>query len=114
VSLQNKTLDRYRQFFPQDTFREVSARTGIQITRIYRLFHGKSMKVSELEIFDDVIQKKIADNPSFAQMNQVIEEASAILTNDELSKLTEYVSRRIKARSYSRIYISSYQNAIIA
>lgn len=63
MSLQSTTLSRYRQIFPQETLRETSARTGIQITRVFRLFGGKPMKVGELEAFDRAIKEKMAENP---------------------------------------------------
>ncbi len=109
MSLQQKTIQRYRQFFPDDTLREVSGRTGIQITRVFRLLSGKNMKVAELEAFERVIRLKVAENPSFARMTDVIEEASAILTNEELAKIAEYVQRKVSNRSFGRLYIRAHQ-----
>jgi hypothetical protein len=114
MNLQAKTLNRYRQFFPNETLKETSERTGIQITRVFRLFNGKNMKVAELEALERIIQNKISENPQFHRLSQVLEEASAVLTNDELEKLVDHVSRRVKARTFGRFYIKSYQNAIIA
>ncbi len=115
MTLQQKTLQRYRLLFPNDTLREISARTGIQITRVFRLFNGKIMKVGELEVFEKVINVKISENPSFASLNTAVEEASSILTNDELAKVAEYIKRKITARTYGRMYIrTNYESAIIA
>ena len=114
MNLQKKTLARYRQFFPQDTLRETSARTGIQITRIFRLFNGKNMKVAELEAFENAVEMKLAENPSFARLTRALEDASAIMTNSELAKIADYVERRVQCKSYSRLYITTNENAIIA
>ncbi len=115
MTLQQKTLQRYRQLFPNETLREISARTSIQITRVFRLYNGKTMKVGELEAFEKAINDKIAENPSFARLNSVVEEASCILTNEELSKVAEYITRKVSARAYSRLYVgSNYESAIIA
>lgn len=115
MSLQKKTLNRYRQIFPHETLREVSARTGIQITRVFRLFNGKIMKVGELEAFEEAINVKLSENPNLNQLNFVIEEASAILTNEELTKITDYIQRKIVSRTYGRMYIRpQYQDASIA
>ncbi len=84
MKLQSKTLHRYRQLFPNETLRQTSARTGIQITRVFRLFNGKNMKVGELEAFEAAILSKIAENPAYQILFHSIEEASIILTNDEL------------------------------
>jgi hypothetical protein len=114
MTLQNKTIQRYRLFFPQETLREVSARTGIQITRVFRLFNGKTMKVGELEAFEKAITEKIAEHPQFSRLNHVVEEASSFLTNEELGKLADYIERRVSSKKYSRTYISPFANAIIA
>lgn len=105
MSLQNKTIQRYRLFFPQETLREVSARTGIQITRVFRLFNGKTMKVGELEAFEKAINDKIAENPNFARLNHIIEEASSLLTNDELGRMADYFERKVTNKKYTRTYI---------
>lgn len=115
MSLQKKTLARYRQYFPQETLRETSARTGIQITRVFRLFNGKTMKVGELEAFESAIKLRIAENPAMALLSEAVEEAGAVLTNAELAKVTDYVQRKVKARSFARLYIrTQFDNAIIA
>jgi hypothetical protein len=105
MSLQNKTIQRYRLFFPQETLREVSARTGIQITRVFRLFNGKTMKVGELEAFEKAINDKIAENPNFARLNYIVEEASSLLTNDELGRLADYLERKVTNKKFTRTYI---------
>jgi hypothetical protein len=115
MTLQNKTLHRYRQLFPQETLREVSQRTGIQITRVFRLFNGKTMKVGELEAFERAISEKIAESPNFSRFNDILEEASSLLTNEELGKLADYIERRITNKKYSRTYISAiFEDASIA
>jgi hypothetical protein len=115
LTLQNKTIQRYRLFFPQETLREVSARTGIQITRVFRLFNGKTMKVGELEAFEKAINEKIAEHPQFSRLNHVVEEASSFLTNEELGKIADYVERRVGNKKYSRSYISPlFEHVIIA
>lgn len=114
MSLQEKTLNRYRHSFPEDSLRDISTRTGIQITRIYRLFSGKTMKVEELEIFENIIESKINKNKELSRINNIMSEAYASLTDDELSKISEYVLRKIKIKSYHRFYINNYQNAVIA
>jgi hypothetical protein len=115
MTLQEKTLHRYRQLYPNQPLREISARTGIQITRVFRLFNGKIMKVGELEAFESAINEKIAENPSVAKLSSVVEEASAILTNEELAKIAEYVARKVSAKTFARFYIKpNYESAIIA
>lgn len=115
MSLQNNILSRYRQFFPEETLKEVSTRTGIQITRVFRLFSGKTMKVKELEAFEAAISLKIAENPSYARLTSLLERSAALLTNDELQKVADHLDRKLAAKNFARMYISHTQsNAIIA
>lgn len=115
MTLQKKTLQRYRQLYPQKTLREISAQTGIQITRVFRLFNGKTMKVGELEAFESAIMLKLAENPNHSRLNDLLEKASGVLTTEELGKIANYIERKIISRNYSRFYISqNLENADIA
>lgn len=115
MTLQEKTLQRYRQLFPNQPLREVSARTGIQITRVFRLFNGKIMKVGELEAFEKAINEKMAENPGLGKLNRALDNASTLMTHDELEKIADYIARKVSAKSFSRgYYQSTYQTAIIA
>ncbi len=109
MSLQQVTIQRYRQIFPQDTLREVSARTGIQITRVFRLFSGKPMKVGELEAFQQVITDKIASNPGSARFTSLVDQAIAILSDRELQKLNETIERKLVNAQFSDMFLG-YSN----
>lgn len=105
MTLQNKIIDRYRLFFPQESLRQVSERTGIQITRVFRLFNGKPMKVGELEAFESAIHQKLAENPQFSRLNDIVEEASSLLTNDEIRRAADYLERKVANKRFSRTYV---------
>ena len=115
MSLQDKTIQRYRLFFPQETLRQISERTGIQITRVFRLLNGKPMKLGEFEAFEGAVQMKLNENRSFGRLNSLLEEASSLLTNDELSRLADYVERKIENKKYTRTYLQPlFDAAVIA
>lgn len=115
MTLQNKIIDRYRLFFPQESLRQVSERTGIQITRVFRLFNGKPMKVGELEAFESAIHQKLAENPQFARLNGIVEEASSLLTNEEIRRAADYLERKIANKRFARMYVrADINNVIIA
>jgi hypothetical protein len=107
MSLQIKTLNRYRQIFPNDTLREISARTGIQITRVFRLFNGKTMKVGELEALEHVISDKLKESSALHRLNEVIDQAATLMTNEELTKIVEHIERKNASRLLSRTYIKA-------
>ena len=113
MSLQKNTISRYRQLFPSETLREVSARTGIQITRVFRLFNGKTMKVGELEAFQTAITSKIAENPNSLKLEKLIAQALVVLTNEELGRINDFIERKVASKTYGRMYISpAYEDAI--
>lgn len=115
MSLQSKTIHRYRQFFPQDTLREVSSRTGIQITRVFRLFNGKNMKVGELEAFESAVTLKMAETPGYLRITNLVEESLALLTSEELEVISNYMERKLTAKKYARSYIrTNLENTNIA
>lgn len=58
MSLQEITIKRYFNHYPNQSLREVSANTNIQITRVFRLLNGSQMKLNEYEAFEDAINKK--------------------------------------------------------
>jgi len=105
MSLETKILQRYRLHYPKDSFREISNRTGIQITRVFRLFSGKSMKIKEFEAFDNAIQIKISENPSYNQLLNLIEESTALLTHTEFERIQDYIERKLNNKKFVRSYI---------
>lgn len=115
MSLQIKTIQKYKLLFPQETLREVSARTGIQITRVFRILNGKQMKLKEFEAFENAIVSKIAEKKDFSYLNNLIDEVSALLSNEEIIKISNYVERKIQNKKFSRNYNSqAYEDAEIA
>ena len=115
MTLQTKTIQRYRMYFPQETLRQVSARTGIQITRVFRLFNGKPMKVGELEAFEKALDEKMAENPSFSRLNYSIQEVGSLLTDQEIAKVADYLERKVANKKFSRTYIRPiFEDASIA
>lgn len=68
MNLQRKILQDYREVFGQLTFREISSMTGIQQTRVFRLFNGSPMKLCEYETFQEMIQFRKAKSPKLLQL----------------------------------------------
>ncbi len=58
MNTQTNLITRYKNTFPKDTIKEISRKTNIQQTRVFRIFNGVEMKVSEMEALEDVMAKK--------------------------------------------------------
>ena len=54
-TLQTETLKRYRKMFKNEPLRVTSQKTGLQLTRVFRIFNGYEMKLSEYLSFQRVI-----------------------------------------------------------
>tara|TARA_B100001971_G_C18268024_1_gene596413 strand:- start:94461 stop:94820 length:360 start_codon:yes stop_codon:yes gene_type:complete len=55
MNLQKEIIAKFNRQFPNATLKEVSKKTGIQITRVFRIINGYEMKVSEYERFYQVL-----------------------------------------------------------
>lgn len=47
--LQQAIIKQYHQIFKNQTYRQIAEHTGIQMTRIFRIFNGAPMKLCEYE-----------------------------------------------------------------
>jgi hypothetical protein len=115
MTLQQKTLLKYRTYFPSEPLRVTSARTGIQITRVFRLFSGKTMKVGELEAFEKAINERILENPCHHALMAAVEDASASLSAKEVQKIIEYVQRKVRTHQFAQTdFINKIESLNIA
>ncbi len=63
MSLQKKILQQYRVLYPHQSLRDISKKTGIQLTRVFRLFNGAPMKLNEYEVFYEFVHIQFAHEP---------------------------------------------------
>ena len=60
-SLQELTLKHFKKSVGQKTFNQYSLMTGIEKTRIFRIFNGAEMKLKEFEVFQSFIREPLLD-----------------------------------------------------
>lgn len=65
TNYQDSIIRRFRSAFPDKTLRAISEETGIQQTRVFRVFNGAEMKLKEYEAFEKVLSKKSLEAPRF-------------------------------------------------
>ena len=63
MNLQKNIIRRYKETYPQDKLKDISKKTSIQITRVFRLLNGAEMKVSELEAFMKTLAQSSEQTP---------------------------------------------------
>lgn len=56
---QKKLLDQYLALSQKPTLKQIAEETGIQMTRVFRLINGSAMKLSEYEVFNHLVHKKL-------------------------------------------------------
>jgi len=110
MNLQKKVIHRYKEIYPNDRLRDISNRTGIQLTRVYRLLNGKDMKVAELEIFNQVIQENLKNNDQHERLIQALEKALTVQSSEELDKILDWIERKNSIKSYARFYLLQNSN----
>lgn len=95
MSLQSNILKEYRSLFPSDTLREISEKSGIQLTRIFRLLNGSPMKLAEYEVFHEIIEKVQTQDESFPAI-KILREKGHQLSVVEMKKIYEFIQRKIQ------------------
>ena len=69
MSVPKIVLKQFNEAYPQAKLREISEKTGIQITRVFRILNGAEMKVSELERFQSTFDSPKA-NITFIELSK--------------------------------------------
>ena len=83
---QKTILEQYLCLSDKPTLREISAETGIQMTRVFRLMNGSAMKLEEYEVFSNLVQKKMG-----------LECALPALAQDCLKKLSPEILKELES-----------------
>lgn len=96
MSLQQRIVHEYRAKFPGQTLREVSARTNIQLTRVFRLFNGAAMKLDEYERFHQLVHGSREIRASHAQFYRLSEELLRQCNETQLGRLTRLLERQLR------------------
>ena len=94
MNLQNLTLISLKQSYPEITLREVSSLTGLDQTRVHRIFKGHEMKLTEYQIFNNLIEKK-SSNKSTTRLHALIDEALECLDEQILNNFFMTIERKI-------------------
>lgn len=62
-------IEQYRKKFPLETLKETALKTKIHYTRIFRLYRGSPMKLSEYHSFKEILNQEIK-NQSFIKISK--------------------------------------------
>ena len=93
MNLQKKILNDYRALFPDETLREISAKTGIQLTRVFRIFNNSPMKLAEYEIFNGLIEQVDLDRPDLIELFKSCENK---LGREAMNEIESMMHRKLR------------------
>lgn len=93
--LQKRTLNQYQEAYPGQTLKEISMTTGINLSRVFRLFNGYEMKVSELETFELSIQRKKKTSLKYSSFLELAEQCYLSLKTPQLKTLIEDMQQNL-------------------
>ena len=68
MELQKTILEQYMLLHEQPTYKKIAKDTGIQMTRVFRIFNGSVMKLSEFQIFQQKVKCKMGLTNSLEEL----------------------------------------------
>ena len=86
---QHEILKLYRKKFAHHTFNDIAKHTGIHKSRVFRIFNGHEMKVSEYEAFLHLIGKTAVES--------TIYKCQTTLPEHQLERLSSILERHLDA-----------------
>ncbi len=99
-NLQKQILLRYKQKFPNHTLKQISKTTGIQNTRVFRIFNGHEMKLSEYQIFTDILTER----HKVTYFEKLIHDSSLVLSELNLKRITSEIESLLKMQRLTNNY----------
>ncbi|MBI2522699.1 MAG: hypothetical protein HYV97_19920 [Bdellovibrio sp.] len=88
-----RIINDFKYEFGNLTYREIAALTGIQMTRVFRIFNYQEMKVSEYERFKNLLLQKKSGT---ARLLELFNQYALFLSPCFVRKLEKQIEREIK------------------
>lgn len=95
--VQSSLLQRYFELNNQPSFREIAQDTGIQQTRVFRIFNGQELKLNEYLIFKRRVDELSGMGGDFWDIAQELQKS---LSSTKLKLVMRKLQREIQ---YSRL-----------
>ncbi len=93
MELQKTILDQYMLVNQNPTLKKIAEDTGIQITRVFRILNGSTMKLCEYQIF----QKKVREKMGLCEsLESIAFDCSLKLSPVAIKEIEKYLLRKIE------------------
>lgn len=93
MQLQKTILGQYVLLNDEPTLKKISADTGIQLTRVFRLFNGATMKLCEYQIFQQKVKEKMGLTNT---LEAIAFDCSLKLSPAAIKEIEVYLNRKIE------------------
>ena len=93
MDLQMTILNQYMLLNNKPTLKQISQDTGIQLTRVFRLFNGSTMKLSEFQVFNCRVKEKMGLTDG---LEAIAFECSMKLSPEAIKDLEVFLKRKIE------------------
>lgn len=93
MELQKIVLSQYMLLNQNPTLKQIAKDTGIQITRVFRLFNGATMKLSEYQIFQQRVREKMGLTDA---LETIALDCSLKLSPEAIKEIEVYLKRKIE------------------
>ncbi|MBC7714433.1 MAG: hypothetical protein H7177_13895 [Rhizobacter sp.] len=100
MDLQQTILNQYMLLNGKPTLKKISADTGIQLTRVFRILNGATMKLSEYQIFNKKVKEKMGLTEG---LEAIAFECSLRLSPEAIKDLELFLKRKIETWKLAQI-----------
>lgn len=89
---QESLIEHFMDVFNKPTLREMSSITGIQLTRVFRLVNGSSMRLSEYMMIKEAIDRQTG---SSSEINQLARQLQQQMDKSRVERLMKRIHREM-------------------
>jgi hypothetical protein len=93
---QQKVISLYKEMYPQDTIKTISLKTSIQQTRVFRIFNGAEMKISEFEKLERLVINKNLEKSFILIARKCLDS----LPQNQINQMQSLMSQNLKLASF--------------
>lgn len=108
MELQKVILDQYMLLHGGPTLQKIAKDTGIQLTRVFRLFNGSTMKLSEYQIFRERVRQKMGLTDS---LEVIAFDCTLKLSPTAIKEIEIYLKRKIEIWKLKQSTLQSEKTA---
>lgn len=109
--MQKTIINQYMLLNGKPTLKKIAADTGIQLTRVFRILNGSTMKLSEYQTFNRLVKEKMGLTEG---LEAVAFECSLKLSPEAIKDLEVFLKRKIETWKLAQVNKIPNSNTLTA